>query len=101
VHPVVIGDFVIVPDADERGAGVCGLHVAVALHLRVAHPVVGEADDLMARLDQATDLAGDFGPIPFRAIFVDIVAEMHDGVEPVELGDRIIGVEQSAAVELA
>jgi len=40
---------VVVPDADEGGAGVGGLKVGIGLVLGVARPIVGQADDLMRR----------------------------------------------------
>jgi hypothetical protein len=83
--PAVVGAFMIVPHADEGCAGMGGLHVGIGLHLRMALAIVLKADRFPSRLRQAPDALADVGAVPFRAIFVDIIAKVHDGVEPLQL----------------
>ena len=96
--PAVIGDLVIVPHADKGGAGVGGLHVRIALHLCMAAAIVGQRDDLVRRIGQAVQLAADVRAVPPGAIFIDIVAEMENRVEPGQRRHVGIGVEQAAGI---
>jgi len=99
--PAVIGDFVIVPDTDERCTRVRRLHIGIGLHLRMAPAIVVELHDLVRRIGQPVQFATDVRAITLRAIFVDIVAKVHDRVELRQGGHVGIGVEQPAGIKLA
>mmetsp|Transcript_10044 Transcript_10044/g.40916 ORF Transcript_10044/g.40916 Transcript_10044/m.40916 type:complete len:571 (+) Transcript_10044:803-2515(+) len=90
--PAVVGGFVVVPDRDQRMLAVHGLGVGVALVLGVALAVVGQRDDLVGRLGRAhiAVLAG--------AVFVDVVAQVHDQVEVGPRRDAPVGIEIAVGV---
>ena len=102
-HPDVVGDLVVVPDADEGGAGVGGLQIGIGLVLGVARPIVGQADDFVGRQGRPVQRRARRHAVVARrrAVFVDVVAQVNDGVQPVQLRDGLIGVEQAARIELA
>ena len=80
-----------------------GLQVGVRLVLGMTQPVVLERQDLVRRLrDAAQRGAGrDAVVVRLSPVFIDIVAQVHDGVEARLLRQGVIGVEQAAGVELA
>ena len=100
-YPAVIGDFMIVPDADEGGAGMGGLHVGVGLHLRMAAAVVGQRHRLMRRIGQAAEPPPDVAAIAILTIFIDVIAEHQHGIEALLPGHVCIGVVISAGIKLA
>jgi hypothetical protein len=53
------------------------------------------------RIERAVQALRRLRAIALGAIFIDIVAKVDDRVEPRLAGDRVIGVEQAAPVELA
>ena len=91
----------IVPDADEGGAGMGRLQRRIALILRMTRAIIGQGDDLVRGLRGAADRLPDLRAVAVGAIFIDIVAQMDDGVDPLQRGDRIIGGEEAAGIKLA
>ena len=78
-----------------------GLQVGIAAVLGVAGAVVLEADDVVRRLGDAAELATGLHAVGAlaRPVFVDVVAELHHSVDPLELGQVVVGVEQAGRVE--
>ena len=84
VFPGVVADFVIVPDPDHRVLAMQFLQVLVGAVLRVALAVVGERDDFAWRLVRPHAIG--------LAVLVNVVAEVHHGLQVAALGHAAIGV---------
>ena len=98
VAPSVVGDFVVVPHGDHGGGGVQGLQVGVALVLGVALAVVGQAEDLLGGRGQAAQCPGVGRCVAALAVFVDVVAQVHGGVQVAALGGMGVHVEVTGGV---
>ena len=90
----VVGRLMVVPGTDPRQVEMRGLQVRIGLVLAVPGPVVGQRHDLVQRVVGAHDAGA---PTEFcSAVLVDVVAQMHDGVEPwlsreVPVGTEVTG----------
>ena len=100
-HIAVIGRLVVVPDHDPRGPGVGGLKLTVRFVAGVAGPIVSQGDAVMGRFRLAVQQLAGFEAVPFRGIFINVVAQVQDGIDPPELGDGLISVEIAAGIEAA
>ena len=89
---VVVLELVVVPRDQPRVRGVRGLQVDVGLVLAVTDPVVVEREDLAQRLVLAEGR---------RRAFVDVVAEVDDGVDVVGARDLFIRREVAVREVLA
>ena len=80
-----------------------GLKIGVRLVMGMTQPIVLERQDLVRRLGNAAQgrSGGQTVVVGRRAVFVDVVAQVHDGVEPRLLRQGVIGVEQTAGIQLA
>ncbi len=94
-RPRVVRSLVVVPDHDPRHFCVQRLQVRVGLVLRVPDAVVGETHDLVSGLVRPDAPATGDGELPGR-VLVQIVAEVHHGVEIVACGEVAVGGEEAA-----
>ena len=78
--PAVIRGFVVVPDGNQGSCCAQGLQVLIGVVLGVALAVVVEADDFAVR--QEAPIRGCIlsGSITSGAVFVDVVAQVHQSV---------------------
>ena len=79
----------------------CRLQIGIALVGGVALAIVSERHNLVRGLDQPLELAGIGAAIIERIIFVDIVAQEQHRIQRRLTRDRVIGVEQAVAEQLA
>ena len=93
VGPGVVGDLVVVPDADERVEAVDLLEVGIGLVLGVADPVVGQGGDLL--VGPYRPRRGEAGSVAVGAVrvLVEVVAEVEHRVQVVPLRDPPVDVE--------
>ena len=87
----VVRELVIVPGDDHRVARVERGEIGIEPVVRVATAIVGEREDLVRRVVAAQRAVG---PV---AVLVDVVAQVHDGVD-VALGDARVRVEEAVRV---
>ena len=100
VLKTIIGGFMIIPDHDPRGLGVGRLELRIGFVLSVAHPVVGQADNLT--VGRVRPLAGHGGVHPVglgSAILVDIVAQVQHGIDPFKCRNGPVGVEITSGIK--
>ena len=95
--PGVVGELVVIPACDHRVRLVQALQVGVEAVAGVAQPVVGERNDLVRGLQQASgqDISGV--GVGADRVFVEIVADMHHEFEVAALAGVRVGVEPAEA----
>jgi hypothetical protein len=95
VHPRVVRALVIVPYGDEGVLAMHRLQIGVFAIVCVAPSIVVEAHDLVRRIVRTR------GAVRARRIFVNVVAEVQDGVEIEALSDAAVSVEIAVRVARA
>ena len=60
------------------------LQIRIGFIIRMSDPIIGQADNLMIGLGQPAKLGADIDAIitRARAVFIDIVAQMQDNIDP-------------------
>ena len=109
VHPGVVGDLVVVPHGDHGRGGVQRLQVGIGPVLGMARAVVGQAQDLVGRLGQAAQRRRVARGVAALAVFVEVVAQVHGGVQVaapggigvhVEVAGRVVGAREHGQLHL-
>ncbi len=96
--PAVVGGLMVVPLADPRRPGVGRLQVGVGAIEGVARAVVRQRQKLVLWRHRALEITSDAGRVGRSpvGVLVDVVAEVHDRVDPWKPGHRVVDVEQAA-----
>lgn len=98
MHPVVVGQFMIVPHTDPGRARMRGLESGIAPPLRIAGAIVGQRHSIMGRFDCAYVMhAGK----SVSTIFVYIVAHEQDEIEVGLIRDGTVAVEFAEHIHAA
>jgi hypothetical protein len=96
--PCVVGELVVVPNADPGHGGVQGLQVGVGAVLGVALAVVSQNQQFIGRLHFALEGCCVLRGIAAPFILVDVVAQVQSRVHPWQLGCFGIGIEVARRV---
>ena len=100
--PGVVGDFVVIPDHDERHPGVQRLKVLIRPVNGIAPAVVLQFNQLQVVVirkgsAQGVGIAGAVAAA-LGAVFVDVVTQMHHGIEITQFADLPVDVEVTSRV---
>ncbi len=107
--PGVVGDFMVVPHGNHGCGGMQRLQIGIGLVLRVAHAVVGQCEDLGGGQRQAAQLLGVGRGITTARVLIQVVAQVHGGIEiiaargfgiHVEVTRRVIGAREHGQLDL-
>ena len=93
VRPGVVGGLMVVPDDDPGGPGMGRLELGIGLGLGVPVAIVPKGEDLVVRLDPATQLLARFSAVALGSVLVDVVAQVEDDIDPRQVGDGLVGIE--------